>query len=154
MGTLVLSREQPPSTIMQIGLVALLAAVVSIPAITAYGVWAGVQEMKALWSIQGPPCPVVTAPSRMVQGRRPPTSFHYGGAEFAHQVGGASCVAIPEDGLFSHGSYHKCQFNGPAMVAVTVGGQKTIYEPGVGRTVTVTVRHGRPACVMGGWFKI
>ncbi len=151
---LALSRQRRPSTIMQIGLLALLAGVISIPAITVYGVWAGVQAMKALWAIQGPPCPVVAAPSRMVQGRRPPTSFHYGGAEFAHQVGGATCVAIPEDGLFRRQSYHKCQFNGPAMVAVTVGGHKTIYEPGVGRTVTITVRRGRPACVMGGWYKI
>lgn len=151
---LALSREQRPSAIMQIGLYALLLGVISIPAITAYGVWAGVQAMKAQWAIQGPPCPIVAAPSIRVQGRKPPRTFHYGDAAFSYQVGDVSCVAPPEDGLFARRTYHVCQFNGPAMVAATVAGKRTIYEPGVGRTVTVTVRHGRPACVMGGWFKV
>jgi len=139
---------------MQIGLFALLAGVISIPAITVYGVWAGVQAMKAEWAIKGPPCPVVAAPSIRVQGRKPPTAFPYGDAVFSHQTGNVSCVAPPEDGLFARRTYHVCQFSGPAMVAVTIGGHRTIYEPGVGRPATVTVRHGRPTCVMGGWFRI
>ncbi len=147
-------RPALSSLMVHVGLLALLLAVVSIPAMTAYGVWAGLQEMKAAWTIPGPPCPIVATPSILVQARKPPTAFHYGDAEFTHQVGGASCVAVPEDGLLTRLNYHVCQFNGPAMVAVTVGGHKTIYEPGVGRTVTVTVRHGRPACVIGGWYKI
>jgi hypothetical protein len=27
------------------------------------------------------------------------------------------------------------------------------YEPGVGHPTTVTVRNGRPSCVVGGWFR-
>ena len=60
----------------EMGLLAMVAAVASIPAMTAYGVWAGVQAMKASWAIRGPPCPIVAAPSLMGRGPKPPVQFH------------------------------------------------------------------------------
>ena len=63
-----------------------------------------------------------------------------------------SCGAVPENPLWPSTSYHVCRFNNPGAVVVTQGGRTTIFEPGVGRPATVTVRDGKASCVVAGWF--
>jgi hypothetical protein len=65
-----------------------------------------------------------------------------------------SCVAIPEDGPWTRASYRVCQFNNPGALTVRVGGRSTTFQPPAGRRTTVTVRHGKARCVVGGWFNI
>ena len=133
----------------------LLLGLMTIPAYFVIETWVGQRQMKASWNIKGPPCPVVDRPSPNVVGRKDPKAFNYGGVDFTRQFGHVSCVAIREPGFMNKESYRVCQFNAPAMVAVaTPDGRKVIYQPGVARPATVTVRHGQPSCVIGGWFTL
>jgi hypothetical protein len=137
--------------VLAMGLV--LVALAAIPGLSILEVWIDQQNVRRAWTITGPPCPEVDRPAHSVVGRRRPKTFTYGGIDFTRQFGHASCVAIREDGFMNKQSYRVCQFNAPAMVAVTMpGGQKTTWQTGVGNNVTVTVRHGRPTCVVAGWF--
>jgi hypothetical protein len=130
-----------------------LLALASIPGLTILEVWIDQRNVRRAWTIDGPPCPQVDRPAYSVVGRRRPRTFTYGGVAFTRQFGHASCVAIRERGFMAKASYRVCQFNAPAMVAVTLpSGDTTTWQTGVGRKVTVTVRHGRARCVLAGWF--
>jgi hypothetical protein len=133
-------------------LAGLLLMLASIPGWIVYSGWAELQAMKAAWTIAGPACPIVEQPSRSVVGKKPPKPFSYGGIHFVRQFGHVSCVGWDDGGLGGEDITRVCQFSGPAMVKVAIAGRTVIYQPGVGRRATVTVRHGRPSCVVGGWF--
>lgn len=134
---------------------ALLAALASIPAYVVWETWSEIQAMKRAWTIAGPPCPVVAKPAPWATNHHRATrSFPYGPATFARAFGAASCVAIPEDGLWTQRSYHVCQFNNPGALTVTAAGRSTTFQPPPGRRATVTVRHGQVRCVVGGWFNL
>jgi hypothetical protein len=133
------------------GIVVLLLALVSIPVQVGVSTWATHKALKKEWTIEGPPCPVVAEISRAAQGRKPPPPFVYQKVAFAYQIGDVSCEAVPE-GYFKRGTYPVCQFDAPAAIRVATGGRTIIFEPGVGHRATVTVRHGKVSCVVGGWF--
>lgn len=129
------------------GIVLLLLALASIPLTVGLSTWNTRQAMRAEWSPQGPACPVVADISRAALGAKPPPPFIYQDVAFAYQVGDVSCVALPED-YFSGKTYPICQFDAPAAIKVTVRGQTTIFEPGLGHGATVTIRHGQVSCAM------
>jgi hypothetical protein len=72
---------------------------------------------------------------------------------FTRPFGAVSCVSIPEDGL-TRENYRVCQFNNPGAVTVETDAARTVFQPPVGRRATVTVRHGKASCVVGGWFTL
>jgi len=129
-----------------------LAATSAVPASVAFATWADVEARKAEWTIVGPPCPTVTRLAASVVGLKGPRRFEYGGADFSHAFGEASCAAIGEDGLLTRETYPVCQFNNPGAVTVSAHGRSVIFQPPVGDHATVTVRRGVARCVVGGWF--
>lgn len=135
------------------GLAGLMLILLSVPGYIVAETWFGLMATKRAWTITGPPCPVVVAPARSVVGSKAPRDFTYNGAIFARHFGHVSCVAFREDGLFASGSYSVCQFSGPGAVHVTAGGRTVVFQPGVGRPATVTVRRGEASCVVAGWFR-
>jgi hypothetical protein len=122
----------------------------AIPLWLAYEGVASRQALKTEWAISGPACPVVT---QTVRYHRPAQSFRYKGVGFQRQYGNVYCEPVPNGGLFSRTTHAVCQFNAPTAIHVTTARGTVIYEPGVGRPATVTVRDGRPSCVIGGWFR-
>jgi hypothetical protein len=132
------------------GIVAVMLAVASIPLSIAYGTLMDRQALEEDWVIAGPACPVV---GHAMWFHRPPHKFSYQGVDFTRQYGSVSCMVLPDDGALSKARHTTCQFSSPAAVSVTAGGQTTIYEPGIGHPATVTIRDGRPSCVVGGWFE-
>ena len=133
------------------GMAGVLLMIVSIPAWAGFDTWSSQRALKAAWTIAGPPCPA--AHRNIPTGAtRPPRTFEYGGISFTRRFGHVSCVALPERGMFDESSDRICQFSAPAMIAVRTERGTTLFEPGVGRRATVTVRDGRASCVMGGWF--
>ncbi len=134
------------------GMTLVLLAVMSIPAALVIANWLEMRQARAAWAIEGPPCPRLASDAILRTSRRPPHVFDYGGVRFARQYGHASCVGFREDGLFNPAIYRVCQFNAPATLAVTTGGQQLAFKPGVGHHATVTIRGGRASCVVGGWF--
>jgi hypothetical protein len=133
-----------------LGIVALMLATASMPLAVAYGALADHQSLKVEWAITGPACPTPDNPIRF---HRRPMVFSYQEALFTRQYGNVFCVVVPDKGMFSHAHHTACQFSGPAAISVTTGSQTILYEPGIGRTATVTIRDGRPSCVIGGWFR-
>jgi len=129
------------------GLIALVAAAASIPVSEGYTAWATHRALRLEWLVNGPNCPVVTALSPAARGAKPPAPFVYKDVGFVYQIGDVTCAAVPERSLFSHATFPVCQFDAPAGVAVTVAGRTTVFEPGVGHGATVSVDHGRIACV-------
>lgn len=137
-----------------VAMVVMAGAIAAIPGYTVLATWIDQQNVRRAWTIKGPPCLAVQKAAYIVVGPRPPKTFTYGDIDFTRQFGHASCVAIREDGFMAKESYRVCQFNAPAMVAVTMpGGARTTWQTGVGRNATVTVRHGRATCVLAGWFE-
>jgi len=134
-------------------IVAVLVAVACMPFAIAAATWADHLSLRKEWTIAGPACPVVAKVSIAARGARPPPPFTYKGTRFAFQIGSAFCEAVPDEGLFPQTTHAVCQFSAPGAVEVTAGGRTVTFEPGVGHPTTVTVRGGRPTCVVGGWFR-
>jgi hypothetical protein len=134
-----------------VGVLLLLGAVASIPLAEGVGAWLGHQALRKEWAIPGPACPQVAKISIAAMGAKPPPPFVYQNVAIAYQIGDVFCAAVPE-GYFTKASYPVCQFDHPSAIQVTSRGRTVIFEPGIGHRATVTVRGGRPSCVMGGRF--
>ncbi len=133
-----------------VGIAVLLLAVASIPLTVFYGTLAEHHALKAEWAIGGPACEVPEAPIRF---HRAPQAFIYRGVGFSRQYGNVNCIVAPEGNILSSAGHTVCQFSSPGAVRVTTGGRTIIYEPGLGRPATVSIRDGAPSCVVGGWFR-
>lgn len=143
-----------PLTLLQsLGMMAVLLGAASIPGHVILTTWLDRRAVEADWTIAGPPCPQVDALDPAVVGRKPAKVFAYQKVSFARQSGHVSCVTLDDGGLFARRTYPVCQFSGPAGVGVTTASGTVFYQPGAAQRVTVTVREGRPACVMAGWFR-
>jgi hypothetical protein len=112
---------------------------------------AAVAEAKA-WTIDGPPCPNPPITETV----RQPTaikSFGYAGSGFAYAYGHVACAHVHADeGRSMVRGYPVCQFTSPGVVIVETGKTRTLFAPGLGHRVTVSVRDGAPRCVMAGKF--
>jgi hypothetical protein len=136
-----------------IGIFALVVAGLGLPALLVGSTWSDRVALKRQWTVAGPACPVVDKPDRAVVGRRSPQFFDYQGVRFGRQSGEVSCVAPPDGNPLDPKSYAVCQFPAPVMVSVATDARTVIFQPGLGRPATVTVRHGQVSCVLAGWFK-
>jgi hypothetical protein len=134
-------------------ILAVCAAFVAMPVVIVVATWRDHLSLRAEWDIKGPPCPEVAKLSLFAIGSRPPKPFTYKGVRFAAQVGDVYCEAVPDEGLFPQSTHAVCQFSHPAGIEVWAPAGHAIFEPGMGRRATVTVRHGRPSCVIAGWFE-
>jgi hypothetical protein len=133
-----------------IGVLCILAGVAFIPLWIGVTTWSDHQALKDEWRIAGPPCPLAARPWPI--GPIKPKRFSYRGAAFERRYGAVWCEAVPDDGLFRRTSHTVCQFTSPGQLAVATAHRRILWEPGVGRPATVTLREGRIACVVGGWF--
>ena len=135
----------------QFTVITLISLAAAIPAWGAYAFWNHQHRLRVDWDIKGPPCPPPKNTWEAIVLKRQPHTFKYGGADFAHPFGGADCSSVPDGPFLTRKAYYVCQFTGPVMVAVTLAGKTTVFEPGYGRHAAVSVRKGRVACVLGGW---
>lgn len=133
-----------------LGLLAMLLMLVSIPLIMKYMDWRDQQALRRDWDVAGPSCAIVTA---LPATSRSPKAFEYGGVHFERRFGHVACTPVPKSASLNAATYPVCQFSGPAAVAVTTGDQTIVFKPGVGRAATVSVRDGKISCVVGGWFQ-
>jgi hypothetical protein len=142
-------RQRRARRLQDLGLVALLVAIASIPLSEGYAAFATNRALRKEWIATGRVCPVVAAISPASRGAKPPAPFVYKGVGFAYQIGDVTCAPVPEKSLFTKVTFPVCQFDAPGAIAVTAGGRTTYFEPGVGRGATVTVHAGKPpTCVM------
>jgi hypothetical protein len=139
-----------------LSLVAMAVCVAAIPGILTLQMVLTERAERRAWSIKGPACPVVAKPSPTGARRRgDPMTHEYGGSTFTRSFGAVSCAGFREPALFDEGRvYHVCQFNNPGAVVVRTLRGTTTFEGPPGKRLTVTVREGRPSCVVGGWFSL
>ena len=142
-----------PPLWQSIGMGVLLAAVASVPLMMGVATWWGHMTMRQDWAIRGPACRQVTEVPIASRGMKPPHPFTYMGVTYARQIGNVSCAAVPDDGWMPQTDHPVCQFNAPGAEAVTTGGRTVIFDAGVGRAETITLKDGRLSCVIGGWFR-
>jgi hypothetical protein len=142
-------REKLFRRLQDLGIIALLLAIASIPLAEGYTAWSANRGLRKEWMASGRACPVVTALSYAARGAKPPRPFVYKGVGFAFQIGDVACAPVPETSLFTNVTFPVCQFDAPAGLAVTVGDHTTYFEPGIGRGATVMVHAGQPpSCVL------
>jgi hypothetical protein len=148
------TRSRRGQWLQDVGLVGLLMMVASVPGYIVYAAWAADRAERATWNIVGPPCPVVSQPSRLAVGRRPPKRFQYGESTFTRSFAAVSCAAFSEGAPWTDKVYRVCQFNNPGAVTVVTAGRRVVFEALPGRRVTVMVRDGKAACAVAGWFNL
>ena len=146
-------RRQVGNLLSLFGMAVVVAA---IPGILTLQMVLTERAERRAWAIKGPACPVVAQPSPLGARRRgDPMSHEYGGSTFTRSFGAVSCAGFREPVLFGESRvYHVCQFNNPGAVVVETARGTTTYEGPPGKRLTVTVREGRPNCVVGGWFSL
>jgi len=146
-------RRQVGNLLSLFGMAVLVAAV---PGIAMLQMVLAERAERRAWAVEGPACQVVAKPSPMGTRRHgDPMTHAYGGSSFTRSFGAVSCAGFREPALFDEGRiYHTCQFNNPGAVVVKTSTGTTTFEGPPGKRLTVTVREGRPSCVVGGWFSL
>ena len=94
--------------------------------------------------ITGAPCPTV-ADGRFTEPMRPSIAFRFNDVAFTRALGHADCSG---DGTATKNAPPVCQFSGPAELIVKTAGATAYFEPGAGKSVTVSIVNGTPKCVM------
>ncbi len=143
------TRRVPMKVILGVGLVVLVAIVVSSFLRQRQLNVAAAQGLR----VSGPPCPTVTADQAKAEGLNPAQAFVFDDITFARAYGHVSCEDSHGPDGTALGSYAECQFTSPHVIAVTVKDQTSWFFPGPGKPATVTVPHGKPACVLASNFK-
>jgi hypothetical protein len=96
------------------------------------------------------PCPSLSpdafAKTLMITRVLPGRHFGFGGAFFARASGEASCIMTREGAA---APFPACRFSNPKVLQISTPRGRFDFLPEVG-PATVTVRGGRPVCVMGG----
>jgi hypothetical protein len=150
----VLVRKPPRGATAMVSLVTVALLAVGVPAWGAYAFWSHDHALRTDWDIKGPPCPIAMHSWREIAFSRQPHQFEYKPMRLAHLFGGANCAEVPNGGFLTRRAYQVCQFTEPALLAVSTGGRTVTFEPGYGRRATVSLRDGKLACVLGGWFTL
>jgi hypothetical protein len=106
------------------------------------------------WSIDGRPCPQVSAEVFAERGLRAPKGLAYANATIFRQFGHMACSPIAYQGGAGFGSYAVCQFTGPNVLRVKTRKGEWFFVPGPGQPATVATPHGEAHCVLASNFRL
>ncbi len=115
-----------------------------------------VTEMKteaSNWSINGPPCPILSQADYKAAGARATRTFEFNGVQFGRRFGHTSCAVLGVKDATLRGGYPACQFTGPDVIQIATSKGSYAFAPGIGNPVTVFIPAGIPQCVMSSKFK-
>jgi hypothetical protein len=106
------------------------------------------------WSIDGHPCPQVTADEFRARRLRAPKGLVYENATVFRQFGHMSCSPIAYHGGGGFGSYAVCQFTGPNVLLVKTRKGEWFFVPGPGQPATIATPHDEAHCVLASNFTL
>lgn len=104
------------------------------------------------WSVQGPPCPQVSASQWAARRLKVRTSFDYDGTALGRWSGDASCSDVKDNGGAGFRTDKVCQFTNPTVLSVGLPSGTIFYAPGVGQPATLRIHRGVVSCVMASKF--
>jgi len=111
-------------------------------------------ELAREWSIDGHPCPQVTAAAFQARGLKAPQGVVYENATYFRQFGHMSCSPIRDDGGTGLGVYSVCQFTSPNVLRVRTRKGEWFFVPGPGQPATIATPHDEARCVMSSNFRL
>ena len=107
------------------------------------------------WIGDGPPCPAITAAAYRAGGYAAhERSTVYDGATLARQFGHMMWKDVDTSGGFGVITHPACQFTSPTAIRVRTAARESFFEPGGGRTATVSIERDRTTCALSGQFTL
>lgn len=100
------------------------------------------------WSIDGHPCPSLTAAQFQAQGLKAPKGTKFEDATFFRQFGHMGCGQVHFDGGTGLGAYSVCKFTAPNVLRVQTDKGEWFYAPGIGQAAAIATPHGEAHCVL------
>jgi len=97
----------------------------------------------------GPACQPLTEAAYLAMPRPADRLFTYGGTVFGRRFGHVECDMAGGEGLSLGRVYPVCRFTAPAVITVRTAAGTTYFAPGVGRPAVVSLKDGKPSCVLG-----
>jgi hypothetical protein len=94
----------------------------------------------AAWTVTGEPCPTTTLAAA------PPRGLVYEAVTFSRDKGAINCNTIQPGGTGTETPV--CMFMGPGNLRIATATTTVDYAPPAGVPATVTIRDGKPECVM------
>ena len=105
------------------------------------------------WSIDGTPCPTVSAADFAKRRLKAPKGLRFADIEVFRQYGHLSCSVIKDHGGAGQDDYAVCQFTAPNTLRVKTVKGEWLFAPGVGQPATVATPNGIAHCVLAAKFK-
>lgn len=106
------------------------------------------------WSVDGHPCPQVTAEEFRARGLKAPKGVRYENATLFRQFGHMTCSPIRNDGGTGLGAYSVCQFTSPNVLHVKTRKGEWFFVPGPGQPATIATPHDEARCVLASNFRL
>jgi len=106
------------------------------------------------WSIDGHPCPQVTAQEFRARRLKAPKGLIYANATLFRQFGHMTCSPIAYGGGAGMGAYAVCQFTSPNVLRVKTRKGEWYFVPGPGQPATIATPHDEAHCVLASNFTL
>jgi hypothetical protein len=106
------------------------------------------------WSIEGHPCPQITAEDFRTRRLKAPKGVLYENATLFRQFGHMTCSPITYDGGTGLGAYAVCQFTSPNVLRVKTRKGEWFFVPGPGQPATIATPHEEARCVLASNFRL
>lgn len=106
------------------------------------------------WSINGHPCPEVSAAEFADRRLQAPKGTTYDDTIFFREFGHLTCTSVKDHGGTGLGVFTVCQFTSPNVLRVKTPKGEWFFVPGAGQPATVVTPHGVARCVLASNFKI
>lgn len=104
------------------------------------------------WTIEGPPCPVLSRDQFEARGLKVRKGTVYEGVTFYRQFGHLSCTALRYGAGWGQSTYPVCQFTTPKALKVSTDEGDWYFDIGPGQPATVAAPHGQVRCVLAANF--
>ena len=113
--------------------------------------WCWEQQLPSIrtaqaWTIKGPPCPIVSGPTRFGYALRDLDTFQFVKTRFSRVYGYVKCMVIFDRGGWT--AVPVCQFNSPMLLDVAAPAGHATYFTQM-HPATISIVQGRPNCVLG-----
>ena len=106
------------------------------------------------WTIEGRPCPTLSAAAFAERGFKAPKSVDYSGVVVSRQFGHIACSALRYGQAWGLSEYVVCQFTSPNVIKVETRKGEWYFAPGMGQPATISTPQDEARCVLASNFTL